>query len=102
MAQSFRPADIICSLVLLTVSPTMAAQEQQTLTPLSGSVLEYSYQRDQCGKKGNPAIFGPCPTGPLPADTNDNANDFIFADTAATSTPAGQRLGAPGPEDSGN
>jgi hypothetical protein len=73
-------------------------REGTTLTPMAGSVLEYSYQRDQCGKKGNPAIFGPCPTGGFVADTNDNANDFIFADTTAASTPAGQRLGAPGPE----
>lgn len=33
-----------------------------------------------------------------PQDTNDNAADFMFADTAATSTTAGQRLGAPGPQ----
>ncbi len=26
------------------------------------------------------------------------ANDFIFVDTAGTATPAGQRLGAPGPQ----
>jgi hypothetical protein len=38
-------------------------REGTTLTPLSGSVLEYSYTRDECGKKGNPAMFGPCPTG---------------------------------------
>jgi methionine-rich copper-binding protein CopC len=77
-------------------------REGTTLTPLSGSVLEYSYSRDQCGKKGNPAIFGPCPTAGFVADTNDNANDFVFVDTSASPTPAGQRLGAPGPENSGN
>jgi hypothetical protein len=77
-------------------------REGSTLTPLSGSVLEYSFYRDQCGKKGNPATFGPCPTSGFVADTNDNANDFVFADTAATSTPAGQRLGAPGPENLAN
>ena len=43
-------------------------------------------------------MFGPCPTAGFVADTNDNANDFIFADTTAAVTPAGQRLGAPGPE----
>jgi hypothetical protein len=73
-------------------------REGTTLTPASGSVLEYSYHRDQCGKKGNPAIFGPCPTAGFVADTNNNADDFVFADTTAASTPAGQRLGAPGPE----
>jgi methionine-rich copper-binding protein CopC len=77
-------------------------REGTTLTPLSGSVLEYTFHRDSCGKKGNPAIFGPCPTGDFPTDTNNNANDFIFADTQATVTPAGQRLGAPGPENLSN
>ena len=32
-----------------------------------------------------------------PQDTNNNAADFVFADTSATSTTAGQRLGVPGP-----
>ena len=31
-------------------------------------------------------------------DTNNNATDFIFVDTNGTSAGAGQRLGAPGPE----
>ena len=66
------------------------------------SVLEYSFHRDQCGKKGNPAIFGVCPSGGLPVDTNDNVNDFVYADTSGTATPQGQRLGAPGPENLGN
>lgn len=73
-------------------------REGATLTALSGSVLEYSYVRDECGKKGNPAMFGACPTGGFVKDTNVNNDDFIFVDTQATSTPAGQRLGAPGPE----
>ncbi len=73
-------------------------REGATLTPLSGSVLEYSYQRDQCGKLAQSGVFGPCPTGFLPKDSNNNAEDFFFADTAATNTPAGQHLGAPGPE----
>jgi hypothetical protein len=73
-------------------------REGTTLAPLSGSPLQYSYMRDECGKKGNPAIFGPCPTGGAVADTNVNVDDFIFVDTAATNTVAGQRLGAPGPQ----
>ena len=77
-------------------------REGTTLTPMNGSVLEHSYHRDQCGKKGNPAIFGPCPTGGFVADTNNNADDFIFADTTGAATPAGQRLGAPGPENISN
>jgi Calx-beta domain len=73
-------------------------REGTTLTPLAGSVLEWSYQRDQCGKLANPATFGACPTNGLPKDSNSNAQDFFFADTAGTNTPAGQHLGAPGPE----
>jgi hypothetical protein len=76
-------------------------REGTTLTPTSGSTLEYSYFRDECGKKGNPAMFGPCPTGGFVMDSNVNNNDFIFADTAGTVTPAGQRLGPPGPQNSG-
>jgi hypothetical protein len=37
-------------------------------------------------------------TNGLPSDTNNNASDFFFADTNATSAGAGQRLGAAGPE----
>ncbi len=73
-------------------------RESTTLPPLSGSTLQYSYVRDECGKKGNPAQFGACPTGDAVVDTNVNNNDFIFVDTAATVTVAGQRLGAPGPQ----
>ncbi len=77
-------------------------REGNTLTPTAGSTLEYSYFRDECGKKGNPSLFGPCPTGGLTKDSNNNSDDFIFADTNATSTIAGQRLGAPGPQNLGS
>jgi Bacterial Ig domain/Calx-beta domain len=77
-------------------------REGTTLTPLSGSTLEYSYFRDECGKKGNPSTFGPCPTTGLTKDSNVNGDDFIFVDTNATATPAGQRLGAPGPQNLGS
>jgi hypothetical protein len=76
-------------------------REGTTLPPLSGSVLEYSYFRDECGKKGNPATFGPCPSAAFTMDFGVNSDDFVFADTAATATPAGQRLGAPGPQNLG-
>jgi hypothetical protein len=72
--------------------------EGTTLTPLSGSALQYSYVRDECGKKGNPTTFGACPTGGATKDSNVNADDFMFVDTTGTVTPAGQRLGAPGPQ----
>ena len=79
-------------------TPCILLSEGATVTPPDNSMLEYSFHRDQCGKKGNPAIFGLCPSGGLPVDTNDNANDFVYSDTSGTATPQGQRLGSPGPE----
>ncbi len=64
------------------------------LTPFS---IDYSFYRDDCGKSGSITTFGPCPIT-TPKDTNNNAADFIFVDTNGTSAGAGQRLGAPGPE----
>jgi hypothetical protein len=60
--------------------------------------IESSFYRDNCGKAGSITTFSPCPTGGNLKDTNNNAADFIFVDTNATSAGAGQRLGAPGPE----
>jgi hypothetical protein len=65
-----------------------------TLTPFS---INYSFYRDNCGKSGSITTFGPCPIS-TPKDTNNNAADFIFVDSNGTSAGAGQRLGAPGPE----
>jgi hypothetical protein len=65
------------------------------LTPFS---IDYSFYRDMCGKGGSITTLGPCPTGGLPKDTDNNAADFVFVDTNGTSAGAGQRLGAPGPE----
>jgi hypothetical protein len=64
------------------------------LTPFS---IEYAFYRDTCGKGGSIPTFGPC-TISTPKDTGNNAADFIFVDTNGTSAGAGQRLGAPGPE----
>jgi len=64
------------------------------LTPFS---IDYSFYRDNCGKSGSITTFGPCSIS-TPKDTNNNAADFIFVDTNGTSAGAGQRLGAPGPE----
>jgi len=64
------------------------------LTPFS---IDYSFYRDNCGKAGSITTFGAC-TVDTPIDTNNNAADFIFVDTNGTSAGAGQRLGAPGPE----
>ena len=65
------------------------------LTPFS---LEYAFVRDECGKSGSITTFGPCPTEVKYVDTNNNATDFFFVDTNGTSAGAGQRLGAPGPQ----
>lgn len=65
------------------------------LVPFS---IDYSFYRDNCGKGGSITTFGGCPTGGGVKDTNNNAADFIFVDTNGTSAGAGQRLGAPGPE----
>jgi hypothetical protein len=64
------------------------------LTPFS---IDYSFYRDTCGKSGSITTLGAC-TISTPKDTNNNATDFIFVDTTGTSAGAGQRLGAPGPE----
>ena len=56
------------------------------------------FYRDNCGKGGSITTFGVCPTGGSLKDTNNNAADFVFVDTNATSAGAGQRLGASGPE----
>ena len=64
------------------------------LTPFS---IDYSFYRDNCGKGGSITTFGACPIA-TPKDTNNNAADFVFVDTNGTSAGAGQRLGAPGPE----
>lgn len=66
-----------------------------TLTPFS---IDYSFYRDNCGKGGSITTFGACPSGGSIVDTNNNASDFVFVDTNGTSAGAGQRLGAPGPE----
>jgi hypothetical protein len=59
--------------------------------------VEHSYLRDTCGKGGAVNLLGTC-TITTPKDTDNNAVDFIFVDTNGTSAGAGQRLGAPGPE----
>ena len=64
------------------------------LVPFS---IDYSFHRDECGKGGSITTFGAC-TISTPKDTNNNAADFVFVDTNGTSAGAGQRLGAPGPQ----
>lgn len=68
------------------------------LTPFS---IDYSFYRSNC--PGNTPVFGSAigciaGGGGLPKDTDNNAADFVFVDTNGTFAGAGQRLGAPGPE----
>jgi hypothetical protein len=65
---------------------------------LTQFLIDHSLLRDLCGKGGSITTLGPCPTGGFPKDTGNNSVDFIFVDTNGTSAGAGQRLGAPGPE----
>ena len=59
--------------------------------------IDYAFVRDTCGKGGSIVLNGPCPIS-TPKDTDNNSVDFYFVDTNGTSAGAGQRLGAPGPE----
>ncbi|HET6976886.1 MAG TPA: lamin tail domain-containing protein [Pyrinomonadaceae bacterium] len=68
------------------------------LTPFS---IDYSFYRSFC--PGNTGVFGTAlgcaaGSGGFPKDSDNNAADFVFVDTNGTSAGAGQRLGAPGPE----
>ncbi len=65
------------------------------LTPFS---IDYAFYRDNCGKQGSITTLGVCPSGGNVVDTDNNATNFVFVDTNGTSAGAGQRLGAPGPE----
>jgi len=74
-------------------------REGTNLPAVGLTTTEHSFFRDSCGKKGNPATFGLCPSNGSLVDTNNNATDFIFADTQGTSiSGVQQQLGAPGPE----
>lgn len=59
---------------------------------------EHAWLRDHCGKQGNMDAPGACASNGAAVDNDNNALDFFFVDTAATQAGAGQRLGAPGPE----
>jgi hypothetical protein len=60
-------------------------------------LIDYSFYRDDCGKGGAIPGTALCTRG-VPGDSNNNAVDFIFVDTNGSSAGAGQRLGAPGPQ----
>ena len=80
-----------------TAAPALY-REGAGLPTVAPGTLEHSFVRDNCGKSGSLSTLGPCPSGGSVVDTNNNSSDFYFVDTAGTSTTAGQRLGAPGPE----
>lgn len=60
--------------------------------------FDYSLYRDNCGRQGVITQLQPCTITTGVIDTDDNAHDFIYVDTGGNLTAAGQRLGAPGPE----
>ena len=61
-------------------------REGAGFAPLTPFSVDYSFVRNISPFIGEPD------------DSNDNATDFLFVDTNGTSAGAGQRLGAPGPE----
>ena len=95
------PANFLLANRLDAVGSTAAAslyREGAGVATVSTGALQYSWVRDTCGKSGSVSTPGPCPSGGGIVDTNNNSADFYFVDTAGTNTTAGQRLGAPGPE----
>ena len=79
-------------------TPAGLFKEGTGLPALAPSAINYAFMRDLCGKGGSPTISGPCLIPGIPADTSNNVADFIFVDPQGTSTAAGQRIGAPSPE----
>jgi hypothetical protein len=83
------------------VGPTSEAntlyREGVGLPNLTPFTSEHSFVRDECGKSGSITTMGVCSIS-TPKDTDNNSADFFFVDTQGTSAGAGQRLGAPGPE----
>ncbi len=69
-----------------TAEANTTYKEGTGYTAIAAAAIDYSFSRKYSLTTG------------LPTDTGNNATDFQFVDTAASSTAAGQRLGAPGPE----
>ncbi|WP_433221207.1 Ig-like domain-containing protein [Dactylosporangium sp. CS-047395] len=65
------------------------------LTPFS---IDYSFYRSLSTELITGRNVLTTPTPGVPKDTGNNGADFVFVDTNGTSAGAGQRLGAPGPE----
>ncbi|MCA1615819.1 MAG: lamin tail domain-containing protein, partial [Acidobacteria bacterium] len=81
-----------------TTTPPGPYVEGAGLPTLSTADVDYSFYRDACGKGGSITVLGNCPTGGFPKDTGNNAADFVFVEVNGSHVGAGQRLGAPGPE----
>jgi hypothetical protein len=68
-------------------------REGTNLGATAGSTTEHAFFRTECG------FAGGCTSAGNPKDTNNNAADFVFADTQGTNISGiPQKLGAPGPE----
>ena len=91
-------ATTVLDSVGFTSTPGGVFKEGTGLPVLAALATNYAFHRDMCGKGGSPTTSGPCPSGGFPVDTNNNAADFLIVDTQGTLTAAGQRIGAPGPE----
>lgn len=78
--------------------PNVLYREGSGYAALSSLPIDHAWHRDFCGNRGSLTSLGGCANGGLARDGNDNAADFVFVDTNGTAAGAGQRLGAPGPE----
>jgi hypothetical protein len=74
----------------ISASTTESSWARRTIGACTGS-------SGNCGTLALTEVAGAVATSAL-ADSHDNASDFVFVDTAAAALGAGQRLGAPGPE----
>jgi uncharacterized repeat protein (TIGR01451 family) len=69
-------------------------REGSTLGAVFGSATQHSFFRKECDF----VVGVGCTVVGTPKDSDNNTADFLFADPQGTSTGAGQRLGAPGPQ----
>ena len=70
-------------------------REGTTLAAAAGSASEHTFFRKECDFVGGAG----CAAGGNPKDSGDNSADFLFASTDGQPVgAAGQRLGAPGPQ----
>jgi hypothetical protein len=96
------PANFSSSTLLDAVGSTNEAntlyREGAGYAPLSSGSSEHTIFRDMCGNGGSVTSTTACTTGGSPKDTDNNATDFVVADTLGSNLGASIRQGAPGPE----